>query len=158
MMKILESIRVKASALGKHIVLPEGEDVRTLQAAQMCVAGRIAKVTLLGNADKISEVARSAGIDTSAFVIVDPRRAPDFEKFAQAFHEMRRAKGLTIDEAREHMKEPLYYGNMMVRLGLADGSVAGATHSTAKTVRSALQVIGLSPKYKIVSRDRKSVV
>lgn len=150
-MKILESIRVKAAALGKHIVLPEGEDVRTLTAAQMCVSSRIAKVTLLGNIEKITETARSAGVDPGVFAVIDPRRAPDFEKFAQAFYEMRRAKGLTMDEAREYMKEPLYYGNMMVRLGLADGSVAGATHSTAKTVRSALQVIGLSPKYKIVS-------
>lgn len=150
-MKILESIRMKAATLSKHIVLPEGEDVRTLRAAQACIAGRIAKVTLLGNIERVAEAARAAGVDIGAFSVIDPKRSSDLEKFAQVFYEMRRSKGLSLDEAREHLKDPLYFGNMMVRLGVADGSVAGATHSTAKTVRSALQVIGLSPRYKIVS-------
>lgn len=150
-MKILETLRLRAAARPQHIVLPEGEDERTLHAAKMCQKLNMARLTLLGNADKIAEKARSLGMNLSSFTVVDPRRAPNFDKYAQAFYERRKAKGMTPDEARRQVIDPLYFGNMMVRLGEADGSVAGATNTTAVTVRAALQVIGLHPRYKIVS-------
>lgn len=150
-MTLLESLRQRAARLSKHIVLPEGEDPRTLRAAVMCQEQGIARVTLLGEAARIREQCQALGIDPDRFPIIEPATAPEYEFFAQAFYEHRKAKGLSLEQAREALRDPLYFGNMMVRMGYADGSVAGATHSTAKTVRAALQVIGLAPGFNIVS-------
>ncbi|MBX7218827.1 MAG: phosphate acetyltransferase [Blastocatellia bacterium] len=150
-MKILETLRLRAAAKQQHIVLPEGEDERTLQAAQLCDRLKLARLTLLGDTEKITRTAEKLGINLAPFTIIDPRRAADLDEFGRAYYEHRKAKGIMPDEARKQMKEPLYYGNMMVRLGKANGSVAGATNTTAHTVRAALQVIGLHPRYKIVS-------
>ncbi len=150
-MTLLERLRQRAAQLSRHIVLPEGEDPRTLRAAVMCQEQGIARVTLLGDAARIREQAQTLGIDPDRFPIVEPATAPEHETFAQAFYERRKAKGLSLEQAREVMCDPLYFGNMMVQTGRADGSVAGATHSTAKTVRAALQVIGLAPGFNIVS-------
>ncbi len=150
-MTLLESLRQRAAQLGKRIVLPEGDDPRSLRAAAMCLDQGIAQVTLLGDAELIRARARELALDPDRFPIIEPSRHPDYEAFAQAFHERRKAKGMTLEQAREAMLDPLYFGNMLVHTGQADGSVAGATHSTAKTVRAALQVIGLTPGFNIVS-------
>jgi phosphate acetyltransferase len=150
-MDILERIRQRAAAKLQHIVLPEGNDPRTVVAAAMCARNRIARITLLGDETTIRETARREGADLGGVEVVDHRRAPDFEKMAALFHEMRRAKGLMADEARTLLSDPLYYGNLMVRLGKADGSVAGATNTTSHTVRAALQCIGVRAGFKIVS-------
>ena len=150
-MDILERIRQRAAARLQHIVLPEGNDPRTVAAAAMCVGNRIARITLLGDERTIRETAQREGADLGGVEVVDHRRAPDFEKMAALFHEMRRAKGLMADEARTLLSDPLYYGNLMVRLGTADGSVAGATNTTSHTVRAALQCIGVRAGYKLVS-------
>ena len=150
-MDILERIRQRAAAKPQHIVLPEGNDPRTVVAAAMCVRNRIARITLLGDETTIRETAQREGADLGGVEVVDHRRAPDFEKMASLFHEMRRAKGLMADEARTLMADPLYYGNLMVRLGKADGSVAGATNTTSHTVRAALHCIGVRPGFKLVS-------
>lgn len=150
-MDILERIRQRAAAKLQHIVLPEGDDPRTVLAAGMCARDRIARITLLGDESTIRETARSEGIDLGSVEIVDHRRAPDFEKMASLFHDLRRAKGMMADEARTLMADPLYYGNLMVRLGKADGSVAGATNTTSHTVRAALHCIGVRPGFKLVS-------
>jgi phosphate acetyltransferase len=150
-MKILETLRLRAAAKPQHIVLPEGEDERTILAAQMVDRLNMARLTLIGNAEKITEKARSLGVDLGPFTVVDPRKTPDLELYAREYYDHRKAKGIAPDEARRQVMEPLYFGNMMVRLGKADGSVAGATNTTAHTVRAALQVIGLHPKFKIVS-------
>ena len=150
-MNILEQIRRRAAADPQHIVLPEGEDPRTVAAAAMCARDRLARVTVLGGEEKIRAAAREAGADLSGVEIIDHRRASDFEKVAAYYHELRRAKGLMPDEARIALQDPLYYGNLMVRAGRADGSVAGATNTTAHTVRAALQCIGVRQGYKLVS-------
>ncbi len=150
-MTLLERLRQQAALLSRHIVLPEGNDPRTLRAAVMCQEQGIARVTLLGDAARIREQAQALGIDPDRFPIVEPATAPEHETFAQVFYERRKSKGLSLEQAREVMCDPLYFGNMMVHTGRADGSVAGATHSTAKTVRAALQVIGLAPGFNIVS-------
>lgn len=150
-MTLLERLRRRAAELAKHIVLPEGDDPRTLRAAAACLDQGIAKVTLLGDAALIRARAGELGIDPDRFPIIEPARHPDYEAFAQAFYERRKAKGLTLEQAREVMRDPLYFGDMLVHTGQADGSVAGATHSTAKTVRAALQVIGLAEGFNIVS-------
>ena len=150
-MSILERIRQRAAAKPQHIVLPEGNDPRTVTAAAICARNRMARITLLGDEGTIREAAQREGADLGGVEVIDHRRAPDFEKMAELFHEMRRAKGLMADEARTLLVDPLYYGNLMVRLGKADGSVAGATNTTSHTVRAALHCIGVRPGFKLVS-------
>lgn len=150
-MSILERIRQRAAADPQHIILPEGEDPRTVVAASIAARERIARITLLGNEEKIRAAARDAGADLGGVTVIDHRRAPDFDKVAAFYHELRRAKGMMPDEARIAVQDPLYYGNLLVREGRADGSVAGATNTTAHTVRAALHCIGIRPGFKIVS-------
>jgi phosphate acetyltransferase len=150
-MSILERIRQRAAAKPQHIVLPEGNDPRTVVAAGICARNRIARITLLGDETTIRDTAQREGVDLGGVAVVDHRRAPDFEKMAALFHELRRAKGLMADEARTLMTDPLYYGNLMVRLGKADGSVAGATNTTSHTVRAALHCIGVRSGFRLVS-------
>lgn len=150
-MDILHRIRVRAATRLKHIVLPEGEDDRTIIAAARIAQERIARVTLLGDEQKIRDRASSLGIVLTNVLVVNHRTHSDFDKFAQLFYEMRRAKGITFDEARRQIEDPLYFGNLMVKTGKADGSVAGATNTTAHTVRSALLTIGVKEGFNLVS-------
>ncbi len=150
-MDILERIRQRAAAKPQHIVLPEGNEPRTVIAAAICARNRLARITLLGDEATIRETAQREGVDLGSVEVIDHRRAADFEKMAALFHEMRRAKGLMADEARTLLTDPLYYGNLMVRLGKADGSVAGATNTTSHTVRAALHCIGVRSGFKLVS-------
>jgi phosphate acetyltransferase len=148
---ILEQIRQRASADLQHIVLPEGEDPRTVVAASICARERIAKITILGNEEKIRSLAQSNNANLNGVEIVDHRKVDDFEKMASFYYELRRAKGVMPDEARDAVVDPLFYGDLMVRLGKADGSVAGATNTTAHTVRAALHCIGVRAGFKLVS-------
>jgi len=150
-MDILERIRQRASARLQHIVLPEGNDPRTVVAASICSRQRLARITVLGDEATIRETAQREGVDLGGVDVIDHKRAPDFEKMASYFHELRRAKGLMADEARTLMNDPLYYGNLMVRMGKADGSVAGATNTTSHTVRAALHCIGVRSGFRLVS-------
>jgi phosphate acetyltransferase len=150
-MSILEGIRQRAAAKPQHIVLPEGNDPRTVVAASICARNRIARITLLGDDATIRENAQNQGVDLGGVDVIDHRRADDFEKMVSFFHELRRAKGLMADEARTLVTDPLYYGNLMVRMGKADGSVAGATNTTSHTVRAALHCIGVRSGFKLVS-------
>ena len=148
---ILEKIRQKAAADRQHIILPEGEDPRTVQAAEMCVRDRIAKITILGDEEKIREVARESSANLNGAEILDHRKSADFGKMATVYHDLRRAKGVTLEEAEQTVKDPLYFGNLLVRSGKADGSVAGATNTTAHTVAAAIRCIGVREGFKIVS-------
>jgi len=150
-MSILDKIRQRAASSQQHIVLPEGNDPRTVVAAGMCSSQRLARITLLGDEEVIRATARDRSVDLAGVAILDHRRSPDFDKMVSLFHELRRAKGLLADEARMLVADPLYYGNLMVRLGQADGSVAGATNTTSHTVRAALHCIGVRPGFKLVS-------
>jgi len=150
-MDILETIRQRAAGNPQHIVLPEGNDPRTVVAAATCARKGIARITLLGDEDTIRRTAEQERVDLGGVTVIDHKRASDFEKMAAAFHELRRAKGMMADEARTVVSDPLYYGNLMVRLGSADGSVAGATNTTSHTVRAALLCIGVRAGFKLVS-------
>jgi phosphate acetyltransferase len=150
-MQVLERIRARAASDLKHIVLPEGEDERTIRAASLCIAERIARVTLIGQEEMIRDKASQMGLALTGASILDHRRAPERERYAMRYHEVRRAKGVTLDEAHQQLNDPLYFGNMMVREGEADGSVSGATHTTGHTVSAALRCIGPRPGLKIVS-------
>ena len=150
-MQVLDRIRARAASSPKHIVLPEGEDERTIRAASLCMQASLAKVTLIGAEDVIRQKAAKVGAVLTGVSIIDHRRSPDIELYASRYHESRRAKGVTMDEARQQMDDPLYFGNMMVREGRADGSVSGATHTTGHTVGAALKCIGPKPGLRIVS-------
>ena len=148
---ILQQIRQRAASDLQHIILPEGEDERTVQAAEICARDRIAKITLLGDEEKIREAARISNANLNGVEILDHRKSADFGKMAMLYHELRRAKGVTLEEAEQTVKDPLYFGNLLVREGKADGSVAGATNTTSHTVAAALRCIGVRQGLKIVS-------
>lgn len=150
-MSILDQIRQRAAANPQHIVLPEGEDPRIVHAAGTAARQRLARVTILGDEEKVRSAARQAGADLGGVELIDHARANDFDKMVSLLYEARRAKGMTIDEARTALRDPLYYGNLMVRSGRADGSVAGATNTTSHTVRAALHCIGVRSGLKLVS-------
>lgn len=148
---ILQRIRDRAAADPHHIILPEGEDIRTLQAAGICSRDRIARITVLGNEEKIRAIASEAGLNLNGVAVIDHRRSDEFGKLATLYHQMRRSKGVTLEEAEQTLKDPLYFGNLLVREGKADGSVAGATNTTSHTVAAALRCIGVREGFKTVS-------
>lgn len=148
---ILQQIRTRAAADPQHIILPEGEDIRTIQAAEICSRDKIARITIIGNEEKVREEAASAGANLNGVEILDHRKSHDFKRFAEYYHQLRRAKGVTLEEAEQTVKDPLYFGNLLVREGKADGSVAGATNTTAHTVAAALRCIGVREGLKTVS-------
>src|SRR5215204_4596595 len=148
---ILQKIRARASENLQHIILPEGEDPRTVKAAAICTEDKIAKITVIGSEEKVRELARETGANLNGVEILDHRKSDDFGRMAQFYHELRRAKGMTLEESEQLVKDPLFYGNLLVKLGQADGSVAGATNTTAHTVAAALRCIGVRAGFKIVS-------
>jgi phosphate acetyltransferase len=150
-MDILDRIRQRAASRPQHIVLPEGNDPRTVVAAAEAANQRIARITLLGDDETIRSIAGDNRLDLGGVAIINHKRAPDFDKMVTLFHDLRKAKGMMSDEARTLVSDPLYYGNLMVRSGLADGSVAGATNTTSHTVRAALHCIGVRSGFKLVS-------
>jgi len=150
-MTLLERLKAKALANPRKIVLPEGEEPRTVKAASIITKEKLAHVTLVGNRAKIEAVAKEQGVDVSAVPSIDPETSPKFEEYAQAYTEARKAKGMTIEEARKIMKDTVFYGTMMVHKGEADGLVSGALHSTGDTIRPALQFIKTKPGISLVS-------
>jgi len=149
---ILQKIRQRAADDIQHIVLPEGEDPRTVEAAAICARDGIAKITIIGNEEKVRGLAAQSGSNLNGVSILDHRQDHhEFGKMAELYHQVRRSKGVTLEEAEQAVKDPLYYGNLLVRLGKADGSVAGATNTTAHTVAAALRCIGVRPGFRIVS-------
>ncbi len=150
MNNVLEQIRGRARSRMQHIVLPEGEDVRTLTAAVKIREQGLARVTLLTRSREAVRAAAS-GLDLEGIPVVVPSESPDFDRYVGLYHEKRRAKGMTVQEAQAAVRDPLYFGNLMVADGRADGSVAGATNTTANTVRAALLTIGMRPGFKLCS-------
>lgn len=149
MSTFIDSLKSKAKADMKTIVLPEGEDLRTIKAAAIVKAEGYAKNILLGDPDKINAVAKEEGVDISGIEIINP--AEGNEEFAELFAELRKKKGVTVEQARETVKDPLYYGVMMVKTGKVDGMVAGAVNSSANVIRPSLQILKTAPNTKIVS-------
>jgi phosphate acetyltransferase len=150
-MTLLESLKAKAKANPKRIVLPEGEEPRTVKASVQILQEKLAQVVLVGNRAKIEAVAKEQGVDVANVSSVDPATSPKFEEYAQAYFEARQAKGVTMEQARKLIADTVFYGTMMVHKGEADGLVSGALHSTGDTIRPALQIIKTKPGINIVS-------
>ncbi len=148
---ILQKIRQRAASDQQYIILPEGEDVRTVQATAICARENIAKITLLGREEVIKQLASDVNVNLNGVDILNHRKSDDFEKMARLYHELRRSKGVTLEESEQIVKDSLFYGNLMVHLGKADGSVAGAVNSTANVVRAALHCVGVREGFKTVS-------
>ncbi len=150
-MHILEVLKNRATAVGGSIVLPESGDPRTLAAAASLACQKIAKVILLGAPAEILKNAASLGADISLCEIIDPQSSSLLPEFADTFYERRKEKGLSPEGALEAMQNPLYFGAMLVKKGIASGMVAGAANTTADVLRAALQVVGVMPGLKTVS-------
>ena len=148
-MNFLEQICERAKKDIKTIVLPESEDIRTIKAAAMVQERGIANIVLVGDPDKINELA--AGLDISKCRIVNPATYERFNEYVNAFYELRKNKGMTPEKAEATMKDYVYFATMMVKMGEADGMVSGAAHSTADTVRPSLQILKTKPGTSMVS-------
>jgi len=150
-LKLLKEIREKASKRLKTIVLPESHDERVLKAAEVLTKKGIVKVITLGNEEKIREDASKLSVDLLGVRIIDPTRSELASDFANIFFNLRKHKGVTIEDAREIIKRDLFFGAMMVKEGMADGSVAGSTASTGDVLKAAFQCVGMPEGISIVS-------
>ncbi len=151
-MSAIEKIKAKAKADLKHIVLPEGTEPRTVQASAKILKEGVAKVTLLGDPAEVQKVAAETGTDLTGVSIIDPAASDKSAAYAELLFELRKAKGMTQEQATELVtKNTLYYGAVMLKAGDADGMVAGAINSTGNVLRPALQIIKTAPGIKVVS-------
>ena len=148
---MLDSIKEKAKADVKHILLPEGSEERTVQAARIITDEKIAKVTLLGDEEEIKKVAEKFNVCLCGIDIINPLTDPDFEHYANGFYELRKAKGMTPEKARETIKNTLFYACMMIKEGKADGMVSGAINTTGNTLRPGLQIIKMAKGINTIS-------
>ncbi len=146
---IVEEIKKRAQALNKKIVLCEGEDSRVVEAASICVQEKIARIVLLGNEEEIRK--NNPKVDLSYVEIIDPLTSPKLEEYAKLLYELRKAKGMTEEQAKEQAKESTFFGALMLKAGDVDGLVSGACHSTANTLRPGLQIIKTAPGVSAVS-------
>ena len=150
-MSMIERVYAKARADVKRIVLPEGEEERTLLAAAKLKAEGLAEPILLGKEETIRREAGRVGADLRGLTLLDPETSEKTEAYADALYELRKAKGLTREAAADLARDPMYYGILMVKLGDADGLVSGAVHTTGDMLRPALQIIKTRPGIHIVS-------
>ena len=141
----------RAKAHKMRIVLAEGEEPRILQATDILLRREVADIILLGNEDKINKLARELHLDVSKATIIDPTTSPKFEDYAATYAELRKAKGVTIERARDVMSDATYFATMMVKKDDADGMVSGAVNTTAHTIRPAFEFIKTKPGYSVVS-------
>ena len=150
-MSFIDDIKLRAKKQIKTIVLPEAEDLRTLQAVDIISKDEFCKIILVGNKEEIQKSAKENELDISKAEIVDPNNSEYYDEFVNTFYELRKHKGMTEEEASKLMKNPVFFGMMMVKLEKADGLVSGACHSTADTLRPALQILKTAPGTKLVS-------
>jgi phosphate acetyltransferase len=150
-MSVLEEIRAKAKALRRTVILPEGNEERTLKAAQMLVSGGMADVILVEDETSIRTNAAKAGVDLTGIQIVDPKTSSKAAEFAALIYEKRKAKGMTPEKAAELSVDPIYFATCMLETGMAHALVTGALHTTGDMLRPALQIVGTAPGNKTVS-------
>ena len=149
-MDFLSTMKAKAKADKKIIVLPESYEKRNLEAAAECLRDELADIVLIGNKEKILEAAGS--FDVSKAIFVDPEKYERMDEMVAALAEARKSKGMTLEEARKLLlDDALFMGVMLVKAGVADGMVSGAIHSTADTLRPALQILKTAPGTELVS-------
>jgi phosphate acetyltransferase len=149
--ELMSSIVAKAKTLGKTIVLPDATDERAIQAARILTDDGIVSPILIGNTEAIEAQAKKIGSSLSGVRIVDPQKSDKLSDFSHVFFNLRKAKGTQFEEAQKQMTNPLFFGAMMVREGMANGSVAGSLSTTGDVLRAGIQVIGLADNISVVS-------
>lgn len=150
-MSLMETIKAKAKADKKHILLPEGAEERTVQAAARITAEGLAKVTLFGKKEDIQATADKFGVSLEGIDTINPTEAEDYERYSEWFYELRKAKGVTPEKAHAMIADPLFYAAMMIKDKKADGFVSGAINTTGNTLRPGLQIIKTKPGISTVS-------
>lgn len=151
-MELIEQLIARAKANKQRIVLPEGTEERTLKAANQVLTDGVADLIILGNVDEIHNLAKQWGLgNIDKATIIDPATSPKKEEYAQLLAELRKKKGMTIEEARQKVLAPLYFGCMIIKSGDADGQLAGARNTTGNVLRPALQIIKTAPGITCVS-------
>lgn len=150
-MELLVGIKERARQLQKRIVLAEGTETRTLRAAEIILREKLARIILLGDPQKIEEIVKSEGLDISGAEIIDPLTNIKRQQYAEMMVEIRKSKGLTIEEALTSLNDPLVFGPIMIKAGDADGEIAGAINATGDVLRPALQYVKTLPGVSVVS-------
>jgi phosphate acetyltransferase len=150
-MELLDQIKEKARQLQNRIILAEGTELRTLKAAEIILREKLARIILLGNPQKIEEITRKEGLNISGAEIIDPFTNNKRQQYAEMMVEIRKSKGLTIDEALKSLNDPLVFGPIMIKAGDADGEIAGAINATGDVLRPALQYVKTLPGVTVVS-------
>ncbi|MDD5259165.1 MAG: phosphate acetyltransferase [bacterium] len=143
-MSVIEDIRTRARNNKRTVILPEGEEERTIEAAGIITRESIAKIILLGNNDVIRQKAVSLKVNLDKVILIDQMTHPRRQEYIDQFFALRKHKGISVDDAAKTMANPLYYGCMMLRNGEADGLVGGALNTTAETARAGLYCVGLA--------------
>lgn len=149
--KLLNEMKQKASQKKKTIVLPESHDERVLKAAEILTKEKIVDVITLGDENVIQTNAKKLNVNLYGIKIINPETSEKFNEFSKTLYELRKHKGLTLDEAKNLIKKDLFFGAMLVREGIADGSVAGSASATADVLRAAIQCVGMAEGISIVS-------
>lgn len=150
-MSFIETLKEKAKKDIKTIVLPEATDIRVLEATDKIGKEGFAKIILVGNEEEILKKAKENNLDISKAQIVEPETSEKYSEYVSTFYELRKSKGMTEEEAKQKILDPVYFGMMMVKCDDAQGLVSGAIHSTADTLRPALQILKTAPGTKLVS-------
>ena len=150
-MSFIDEIKKRASKEIKTIILPESEDIRVLKATEQVKKEGYAKIILIGDKEEILKKAEENNIDIADAKIVNPNEHPKYDEFVDILYNLRKHKGMTEEQAKELVKDPVYFGMLMVKQGEADGLVSGAIHSTSDTLRPALQILKTAPDTKLVS-------
>ncbi len=151
MANLIDDIKVKARQLKKHIVLPDAMDERAIQAAKIIVDEKIATISLIGSEEAIRSKAQQLGVNLENIDVVDPQKSKKLDEYVQIYFNIRKAKGMQQEQAQATMKQPLFFGAMMVREGIADGSIAGSMSTTGDVLRAGIQIVGMSEGITVVS-------
>ena len=149
--KIIKEIKARARKSRRHVVLPDALDERAIHAARIITDEEIASITLIGNEEEVRKKADRLGVRLTGIRVVDPEKSDKLSDFSHIFFNLRRDKGLQFTEAQSTIQHPLFFGAMMVREGIADGSVAGSLSTTADVLRAGIQIVGLAEGVSIVS-------
>ena len=150
-MSFIDEMKKKATSSIKTIALPEATDIRVIEAACKITKEGFANIILLGNVDEITKKANENGFNLENVTIIDPTTSSKYDEYVNALYELRKEKGMNYENAKELIKDPVYFGTMMVKLNDCDGLVSGAMHSTSDTLRPALQILKTAPNTKLVS-------
>jgi phosphate acetyltransferase len=151
MTTLLQDIKKKAKQLKRHIVLPDATDERAIRAARICTDEDLATISLVGKEEEIRAKAQQIGISLEKIRVVDPEKSENLGEFTNIYFDLRKEKGIQRGQAQQTMRRSLFFGAMMVRQGMAAGSVAGSLSTTGDVLRAGIQVIGVAEGISIVS-------